>query len=196
MRTTRRSTPHIVDLGDPARAAAFKAIWPIGRFPVLRDDARDRTVPESSIIIEYLSQHYPGQSAARAGRRRARLRDAAARPLLRPLRRTSRCRRSSATGCRPAEAKDPLGVEQARARLQAAYGIIDAEMAKRTWAIGDDLHAWRTARAAPALFYANLAVPFGEHRNVAAYFDRLSERPSFARVRQEAEPYFGLFPKA
>jgi len=42
----------IVDLGNPASAAAFKAIWPIGKFPVLRDDSRDQTLPESSIIIE------------------------------------------------------------------------------------------------------------------------------------------------
>ena len=36
-------------------------MWPIGKMPVLRDDARDRTIPESSIIIEYLAQHYPGE---------------------------------------------------------------------------------------------------------------------------------------
>ena len=74
--------PHIVDLGDAKAAAAFKAIWPIGKFPVLRDDARDQTVPESSVIIEYLGQHYPGKSrlipadpGARAGGapRRSRL---------------------------------------------------------------------------------------------------------------------------
>ena len=29
-------------------------LWPIGKFPVLRDDARDRTVPESTIILEYI----------------------------------------------------------------------------------------------------------------------------------------------
>ena len=32
--------PHIVDLGDPEAAAAFKALWPIRKFPVLEDDAR------------------------------------------------------------------------------------------------------------------------------------------------------------
>ena len=53
-------TPHVVDLGDETSAAAFRAIWPIGKFPVLRDDAMNRTIPESSIIIEYLSRHYPG----------------------------------------------------------------------------------------------------------------------------------------
>ena len=29
--------PLIVNLGDPNTAAAFKKIWPIGKFPVLRD---------------------------------------------------------------------------------------------------------------------------------------------------------------
>jgi glutathione S-transferase len=49
--------------------------------------------------------------------------------------------------------------------------------------------------AAPALFYANTVVPFGApHRNLAAYLARLMARPSFARVLEEAEPYFGLFP--
>jgi len=55
--------PHIVDLGDEASRTAFMKIWPIGKFPVLRDEAKDRTVPESSIIIEYLAQHYPGRTS-------------------------------------------------------------------------------------------------------------------------------------
>src|ERR1700720_68782 len=57
-----RFVPHIVNLADESAAAEFKKIWPIGKFPVLRDEARDRTVPESSIIIEYLDQHYPGKT--------------------------------------------------------------------------------------------------------------------------------------
>src|SRR6202048_5277153 len=54
--------PHFGDLGDEAERAALLKLWPIGKFPVLRDEARDRTVPESSIIIEYLAQHHPGRS--------------------------------------------------------------------------------------------------------------------------------------
>ena len=52
---------HLVNLGDAASAARFKELWPIGKFPVLRDEARGRTVPESTIIIEYLQQFYPGR---------------------------------------------------------------------------------------------------------------------------------------
>ena len=50
--------------------------------------------------------------------------------------------------------------------------------------------------AAPAMYYANLVMPFGKtHRNAAAYFDRLMARPSFARVVEEATPYRSLFPE-
>ena len=54
--------PHIVDLGSEPSRSDFLKIWPIGKFPVLRDDAKDRTIPESTIIIEYLAQHYPGRT--------------------------------------------------------------------------------------------------------------------------------------
>ena len=49
--------------------------------------------------------------------------------------------------------------------------------------------------AAPALFYANTVVPFAEtHRKLTTYLGRLMTRPSFARVLEEAQPYFRLFP--
>src|SRR5438270_3079489 len=75
--------PEILAAGDTAAIEALKKLWPIGKFPVLRDEARDWTVPETSIIIEYLAQHYPGRSGTRAARCRSRASDAPARPLLR-----------------------------------------------------------------------------------------------------------------
>jgi glutathione S-transferase len=48
--------------------------------------------------------------------------------------------------------------------------------------------------AAPALYYANLVHPLGDHGRVAAYLKKLAARPSFARVLAEAEPYFKSFP--
>ena len=36
-------TPHLVDFGDLIARAKFYELWPIGKFPVLRDEARDRT---------------------------------------------------------------------------------------------------------------------------------------------------------
>jgi glutathione S-transferase len=185
--------PHIVDLTDEASRAAFLRLWPIGKFPVLRDDAKDRTIPESSIIIEYLAQHYPGRTLlvpadadlARQTRLRDRFYDLY---VQEPMQKIVGDRR------RPATAKDPHGVEEARARLRTAYGMIEEDMATRTWAMGDAF-TMADCAAAPALFYANLVMPFAAtHKNTAAYFGRLMERPSFARAVTEAKPYISLFP--
>ena len=45
-------TPNMVNLGEERERAALLKLWPIGKFPVLRDEAKDRVIPESSIIIE------------------------------------------------------------------------------------------------------------------------------------------------
>lgn len=186
--------PHIVDLGDPAQRDALLRLWPMGKFPALRDEARDQTIPESSIIIEYLEQFYPGKTPlvpadaelAWQTRLRDRFYDLY---VNEPMQKIVGDRR------RPDGAKDPHGVEQARARLRSAYGMIEKEMAAKTWAAGESF-TMADCAAAPALFYANLVLPFGgSDRNVAAYFDRLMQRPSFARAVTEARPYFHLFPK-
>lgn len=96
---------------------------------------------------------------------------------------------------RPEGSKDPHGVEEAKARIRSCYGMIDKEVAAKTWAMGDAFSIADCA-ASPALFYANKVVPIGDtHNNVTAYLDRLMARPSFARVLREAEPYFHMFPQ-
>jgi glutathione S-transferase len=186
--------PHIVDLGNETSRAEFKKIWPIGKFPVLRDEARGQTIPESSIIIEYLSQHYPGKTQlvptdadlARETRLCDRFYDLY---VSEPMQKIVGDR------LRPPGKNDPHGVEQAKVLLQIAYGMIDEAMKTKTWAMGDGF-SMADCAAAPALFYANLVMPFADaHRNAAAYLRRLMERPSFARVVREAQPYFALFPR-
>ena len=54
--------PRLVDLGDEAQRNALLKLWPVGKFPVLHDEAAGRVVPESSIIIEYLDAHHPGRT--------------------------------------------------------------------------------------------------------------------------------------
>jgi glutathione S-transferase len=178
---------------DEASSAAFKKIWPIGKFPVLRDDAKARTIAESSIIIEYLAQHYPGKTQlipadpelARETRARDRFYD---------LHIHMQMQKVVGDRLRPPSEKDPHGVAQAKAMMQTALGMMDEEMATRTWAMGNAF-SMADCAAAPALYYANLVMPFGEtHKNMAAYFDRLMARPSFARPVKEAEPYRAMFP--
>jgi glutathione S-transferase len=187
-------TPHMVDLSDETERAALLKLWPIGKFPVLRDDARDQTIPESTIIIEYLDSHYPGKTQlmptdvdrAWQTRLRDRFYDLYVQEPMQKI---------VGDRMRPAGNKDPHGVEEARARLLTAYGMIEQEMATRRWAMGDAFSLADCA-AAPALFFANEVLPFGDpHRNVAAYLDRLKARASYARVLREAEPYFAMFPR-
>jgi glutathione S-transferase len=187
-------TPNLVDLGNEAERAALLKLWPIGKFPVLRDDARDQNVPESSIIIEYLDRYYPGRTQFITGdadrARGIRLRD-----RFYDLYVHEPMQKIVGDRLRPQGKDDPHGVEEAKARLRASYGMIDQEMASRTWAMGEAFSLADCA-AAPALFYANEVLPFGDtHHNVAAYFNRLKARPSYARVLREAEPYFAMFPR-
>jgi glutathione S-transferase len=185
---------HLVDLGDPAATAAFKALWPIGNMPVLRDEGKDRTVAETSIIIEYLDQHYPGAvrfipadpELALQARFVDRFYDFYVHQPMQKIV-TDRLRRAGEN--------DHNGVAQARTLLQTAYGLIEHDMASRKWAAGDAFTI-ADCSAAPALFYANVVAPFGDtHPRIAAYFTQLRERPSFARVLLEAEPYFKFVPQ-
>ncbi|WP_029077563.1 glutathione S-transferase family protein [Bradyrhizobium sp. th.b2] len=187
-------TPNLVNLGDAAQRAALLALWPIGRFPVLRDETRGETVPESSIVIEYLDRHYPGavalipedQELALQTRLRDRFLDLY---VHLPMQRIVGDR------LRPADTKDPHGVAEARAQLRTSYAILEQQLAHGGWMMGERFSLADCA-AAPALFYGNKVEPFGDgHPHLAGYLARLQARPSFARVLGEAEPYFGMFPR-
>jgi glutathione S-transferase len=185
----------MVDLGDPEGRARFAALWPMGKMPVLRDEVRGETVAESSIVIEYLDQHYPGAvrflPADPELARRTRFWDRIFDNYVQgPMQRIVGDR------IRPAGAgRDPFGVTQARAQLATSYGMIEREMAAQTWAAGEAFTLADCA-AAPALFYADKVAPFGaDLPHTQAYLQRLMARPSFARVLAEAEPYFAMFPQ-
>ena len=184
----------MVDLGDERDRAEFLKLWPIGKFPVLRDDARDRLVPESTTIIEYLAAHYPGPvklvpddpDLARATQLSDRFFD---------LHVHLHMQKIVGDRIRPAGNKDPHGVDDARRRLLAALGMVDRDMATKTWAMGDAF-TMADCAAAPALFYVDKVQPLADgHPNVAAYLKRLTVRPSYARALKEAEPYFKMFPQ-
>jgi glutathione S-transferase len=186
-------TPVMVDLGNAEERAALLKLWPIGKFPVLRDEARDRVIPETSVIIEYLDDHYPGTTRfipADADRaREMRLRDRFYDLYVHlPMQKVVGDR------LRPPGNRDPFGVDEAKARIASCYGMIDKEMADKHWAMGEAFTLADCA-AAPALFYANRVVPVGDiNKNATAYLERLKARSSFARVLKEAEPYFAMFP--
>ena len=186
-------TPNLVDLGNPAERAALVKLWGIGKFPVLRDDGRNETVPESSIIIEYLDRHYRGPTRfipddaglALQTRLRDRFYDLYVHLPMQKI---------MGDRLRPADKKDPHGVEEARAQLRTSYAMIE-QMDGGAWAMGGNFSLADCAAASP-LFYGSMVVPFGDaNKKLAAYFERLKARRSFARVLKEAEPYFQMVPK-
>jgi glutathione S-transferase len=178
-------------LGDPQAGAELAALWPLKRFPVLVDDGH--TVLEASIIIEHLGLHHPGPV-------RLIPQDAGAALEVRMM---DRCfdnyimtpqGRIVLDSLRAEADRDRLGVAEARAMLDTAYGWLDQKMAGREWASGDAFSLADCA-AAPALFYADWTHPIGAaFGNLHAYRRRLLQRPSFARAVDEARPYRPLFP--
>ena len=161
--------------------------------PVLRDEARNRMIPETSIIIEYLQRFYPGRTVfvpdeveqALHVRLRDRFFDLYVNDPMQKI---------VGDKLRSSGQNDPAGVAQAKSLLDVSYGLLDKEMASKTWACGDAF-SMADCAAAPALFYADKVHPFRDrHANIAAYFDRLLQRPSYARALREAEPYMKLFP--
>jgi glutathione S-transferase len=95
---------------------------------------------------------------------------------------------------RPEGKRDPLGVEQARAQMEAAYALADDQLGAGPWAMGDDF-TLADGAALPALFYGDKVASFAKrYSNITAYFGRLKGRPAVERVLTEAEPYMKMFP--
>ena len=180
---------------DPGVAEAWLTLWPLGKFPVLRDEARDQTVVEASIIIEYLGQQCPGPfrpipadpTQALEVRLMDRLFD---NYVMTPM------QKIVADRLRPDDARDAHGVGEGRILLGKAYAMLEERIGARQWAAGDDFTLADCA-AAPALFYADKVEPMrGGFPALAAYLDRLEARPSFARVLEEKQPWWHMFPYA
>jgi glutathione S-transferase len=184
--------PRLVNLGDPAERAAFQAVWPLAKFPVLRDEGRGRTVPESSLIVEYLARTQPSAASLIPAdpelAMRARLLDRLIDSYIHvPFQQVV------AERLRPADKHDPYGAEQNRAAIRQGYDLIAPMIEGEGWAMGEAFTAVDCA-ALPALFYADYGVPLAGWPSLAAYLGRLKARPSVARVLAEAEPYFQYFP--
>lgn len=186
-------TPEIVDLMDAESSAELFAIWPVGKFPVIRDTDRNVVVPETSIIIEYLDQFHAGPvrfipediNAARDVRLWDRFFD---------LYVSTPMQKIVADRLRAQDTTDDYGVIEARVNLDGAYDMLETQLAGKQWAAGDNF-SMADCSAAPALFYAECVHPFTpKYPVMAAYFDRLMSRPSVMRVLEEAKPYFQYFP--
>lgn len=178
-------------LEDPGVGEEFAALWPIRRFPILREEGR--VVMESSVIIEYLQVRHPGPvrlipddpDLALQVRMLDRIFD---NYVMTPQ------GKFVFDALRPEDARDPHGVEEARRMLETTYAWLDQYLEGRTWAVGETFTLADCA-AAPSLFYADWTHRIPEQlRNLTAYRARLLQRPSFARAVDEARRFRHYFP--
>jgi glutathione S-transferase len=184
-------TPRLLSPDEPATGAEFQKLWPTGKFPLLRDEARGRTVAETSVIIEYLQLFYPGKvqliptdpDLACEVRTWDRVFDAYIHVPMQKI---------VADALRPEGSRDPFGVQQAREQLLKGYAMVEAALGERSWIVGDSFTLADCA-ASPALFYADTIVPITTSKTVA-YLNRLLSRPAYARALAEAEPFFPMYP--
>lgn len=182
-------------VGGPEDRARLAALWPLGSIPVLVDSAGP-TLPESTMIIEYLDRHGSAPpliptapDAALQARLWDRLMDG---HVMTPM------QKIVADALRPEGNEDPHGVDEARAQLDAAYALLDDRLAgagEGGWLAGPDFTLADCA-AAPALHYARVVHRWDEPELAALtrYFGALMERPSVARVVDEAREFRPLFP--
>ena len=178
-------------LEDAGVGEELASLWPMKRFPILRE--KGRVVLEASIIIEYLHLHHPGPVTLIP-------QDPALALEARMLDRVFDNYVMTPQGkfvfdaLRTAESRDPYGVEEARKMLDASYAWLDRRMQGRTWAVGETFTLADCA-AAPSLFYADWTHRIPErYESLAAYRARLLQRPSFARAVAEARPFRHYFP--
>lgn len=188
----------LLNLGSADERAAYLALWPTGKMPLLMD--RGRPIAESSIIIEHLQRHHapagrtliPDEpDAALEVRLWDRLFDLY---VMTPM-------QACTADLLPLECQhDAHGAAQARASLLSAYAWIDRHLASREgqpgrhWAAGPAF-SMADCAAAPALFYAVTYVPLpSQHRALTGYFERLMDHPAVARTIEQARPWFKFYP--
>ncbi|WP_343521523.1 glutathione S-transferase family protein [Sphingomonas sp.] len=178
-------------LEDAGVGEELASLWPMKRFPILRENGR--VVLEASIVIEYLQVHHPGPvklvpedpDLALEARMLDRFFD---NYVMTPQ------GKFVFDALRPIESRDPHGVEDARNMLDTSYAWLDQYMQGRIWAVGDTFTLADCA-AAPSLFYADWTHRIPEqYGHLAAYRARLLQRPSFARAVEEARRFRHYFP--
>lgn len=180
-----------IDADHPDHAQEWLRRWPLAKFPMLVDG--ERTVVETSIIIEYLQLTHPGPVqllphdplAALDVRFLDRFFDL---HVMAPV--------QSVVGAALSGEPNQRAYFQARASdaLTRAYAWLETQLQDRAWAAGEAFTLADCA-AAPSLFYADWVHPIADtFPRVRAYRTRLLRRPSFARAVEEARPYRPLFP--
>jgi glutathione S-transferase len=182
---------HQID--DEADRAALAELWPMASMPVLVDDDAGVTVPESTVVVEYLDRFgdaAPMIPAAPEAALQARLWDRVIDGHVQtPM------QKIVGDNLRPDGAADPYGVEEARETLDRIYPVLDRQLRGQAWLAGA-YFSLADCAAAPALFYGRAVRRWDEGAlsDLTRYYEALTARPSVRRVIDEARPFRPLFP--
>lgn len=176
----------IVDLFNPQAAAEYRKLYPLGKIPLLVRD-NGWMIPESSIIVEYIDQHFDtgprlipqDPELGRQTRFMDRVND---------LYLNNNVASLVFENMKPEGERNKALIDKARAELAISYGYMEQGLAGKTWLMGESF-SMADCAAAPPLFYAQRVFPFADKPNIGAYFQRLMGRTSFQRVLAEAKPY-------
>ncbi|HEX7641158.1 MAG TPA: glutathione S-transferase family protein [Burkholderiaceae bacterium] len=174
----------VVWMNDAESRAAYEKIYPICKVPLLiADDGR--MVPESSIVVEYLENHFPqglklipdDPVAARLVRFNDRMADQYVNePALKILFDKVKIRNIL-----------PEDIERAHKFLAISYDGFNRKLEAGPWVCGQDF-TMADCALIPSLYYLEDLVPFAEYKNLAAYWERAKQRPSYRRVMEEFVP--------
>jgi len=181
----------IVNLGDANERAAYAALWPTAKIPLLVDG--DRVVPETAIQLEYLDHHHGGASRLLPAEFDAQLQVRLWERLfdtyvMHPM------QRYIAQQLRAEAGRDALEQAETARTLAMAYDMIEQRRGPYAWAASDSF-SMADCTAAPALFYATTIQPLTErHPQLQAYLGRLLARPSVVRTLEQARPFFRYYP--
>lgn len=178
-------------LEEPGANDELKALWPMGRFPVLVDGSQ--AVIETTVIIEHLDLYHRGATRWLPDDPKAAL-DVRFMDRFFDNYVMTEMNRPVAEALRGADGRRETALAEAAVALDRAYGWLEGRLAGRTWATGEAFTLADCA-AGPSLFYADWVRPIGEaYPQVRAYRARLLARPAFARAIEEARQYRGYFP--
>ena len=164
---------------SPQNAAEWLRRWPLRKFPLLVDG--DRSVVETSIIIEYLQLTHRGSvtllpadpMVALEVRFLDRFFD------LHVMNAAQHAVDGALTGD-PVKRQD--GLELAANKLDLAYAWLERQLPGRNWAAGENF-SMADCAAAPSLFYADWITASARRFSAAARLSRAPDFPTFFRPR-------------
>ena len=175
----------------PEHTAEWLRRWPLRKFPLLVDG--DRSIVESSIIIEHLQLVHPGPVRLLPADPMAAL-DVRFLDRFFDVHVMTMMQQAVAGALTGDPVKRREGLALAEEKLELAYAWLEGHLAGRTWAAGQDFTLADCA-AAPSLFYADWTHRISEsYPLLRGYRARLLARPSFARAVEEARFFRPNFP--